>query len=472
MRIEFNPTTARKDIFSLINADNGIKYMSFRCYKGADRWINMNQCVPFVIKNDKMQWKVHLSDVTLLDIYLTFEKDAQEEREGLYIDDVPAWSSEDINTSKTLDYFLKYLFMKQKRWGIWTHSYRDKRIVKEFINTTEVEIESVLQAVFLKNSYTIDSFSFMFGIEGYKSKAILKMLGYERNKNNVVYMLNTSKQEEVYAALEQAKSLQHHDHISRSWKEGLFINIGRSLSLLGDRISYPYVVNMIKDEPVYKKKHDSIPYIISIMIAGVLFFLVIRLFIRELPDNSDGWNALNQLYSTLIITCISSFVTVITTFLVIQRSYKIDYHQERLTVMPVLRVYNIANHFDCEMVPDSLTGYINSLDLVHAYTSNDAMLLCIENIGKGISFNTIIRKGVMDDDEFCLSSLGVNDKRYLIMYSQKEISIKFEFRDIFGNLYYQTCVGYEKDSNSGGKIWFQMNPPELVKRTERYRYVQ
>ena len=128
----------------------------------------------------------------------------------------------------------------------------------------------------------------------------------------------------------------------------------------------------------------------------------------------------------------------------IQRSYKIDYHQERMAVMPILRVYNIANHFDCEMVPDTITGYINSLDFVHAYTSNDAMLLCIENIGKGISFDTIIREGVIDDDEFCLSSLGINDKRYLIMYSQKEIHIKFEFRDIFGNLYYQTCVGYEK----------------------------
>ena len=472
MRIEFNPTTARKDILSLINADDGIKYMSFRCYKGSDRWINMNLCVPFVIKNDKMQWKVNLSDVTLLDIYLTFQEDAQVEREGLYIDDVPGWSREDINTSKTIDYFVKYLFMKQTRWGIRIHGFQDKRIIKEFINTTEVEIENVLQAVFLKNSYTVDSFSFLFGKEKYQSKSILKLLGYQRTKNNCVYVLNTSRQEEVYEALEQAKSLQHQYHISRSWKERLFSKIGRSLSLLGDRICYPYAVNMIKDEPVYKEKHDTIPYIISIIIVGVGLFLGISLFKRGLPDNSDGWNALNQLYSTLIITCISSFVTVITTFLVIQRSYKIDYHQERMAVMPILRVYNIANHFDCEMVPDTITGYINSLDLVHAYTSNDAMLLCIENIGKGISFDTIIREGVIDDDEFCLSSLGINDKRYLIMYSQKEIHIKFEFRDIFGNLYYQTCVGYEKDNNSGGKIWFQMNPPELVKRTERYRYVQ
>jgi len=365
MRIEFAPYTARESIKSLIDRSSGIKYLSISLYRDSDIWINTNQSVPFVLKNDVIQWRVPLTNVSLLDVYITFGEKAI--REGLYIEDTQLWGENSIETKTTVDYFLKFLTMKQKKWKIGYLKYKGKHVLKEFIRNTNVGIRNTLEAIYLRTSYTIDVFSQMFSIDFTRSKILLQMLGYECKKTNEVYVANEAKIEDVHYSLDLAFSHQNEYTDNSGFKRKIFRRIGSDLRILGDNIAYPYSVNMIKDEPVYKKKHDFALYVILSIIFVVGLILGILFYKKTLPNNIEGWNILNQLYSTLIITGISSFVTVITTVLIIHRSYNVDYHQERMSSQPILRVINIDNHFDINNPPKHIESYIKSEGYINTY---------------------------------------------------------------------------------------------------------
>jgi len=237
-----------------------------------------------------------------------------------------------------------------------------------------------------------------------------------------------------------------------------------------------------QEERIQKRER----FIIFIVVIGLVtlilcFFIPWERFYRYLlwqPISNESWlGFIASFWGAIAGAIIAGIATVFTTWLIIRRSYRVDYHRERMENLPILQL-SLR-----EDVLKRLRGSKNPEKIIMAEDiwyrefeglQKESLVYEMKNIGRGIAINihmpesskTIVY-GTVNYTTLCSG-----EKRLFIEdhtgYSERVI--EFLFFDIFDNLYSQKFVYHHNYENETYSI--DMKIPELLIKTKRIRYVQ
>lgn len=191
----------------------------------------------------------------------------------------------------------------------------------------------------------------------------------------------------------------------------------------------------------------------------------------------DDWNSSSgSFWGAVLGALIAGIATVCTTILVIQRSYKIDYHRERLEVLPVINMQILCEFSGLDPLETEQklnSDYPGTTIIIPPGVvgcCEDVRLYSLKNVGRGIAYN-IKSSGFFCSDWEEMSSFGIlppNEKLILITDLNYHEEIFLSFFDLYENKYQQKF----KINVSNNQTVVTAYPPELVKKTERIRYTQ
>ena len=260
----------------------------------------------------------------------------------------------------------------------------------------------------------------------------------------------------------------------------------RKVEYIGDRISeygrkknYFNINNIDWNEPAYKKTENPMDKLLSaFLVIVMLIFVIVIVGSFMYQFGSAGGNTNDSLYGfwgSIAGSMIAGLITIFTTYLIIQRSYKIDYHQERIAMLAFFEVRIISNHFSTES-KDDIPKKVRNIFNNHIYYDNcikdDAMLIEFKNVGRGPAFQVAIEGLTEDYENPFFQSIVVMNKKYVVCYSLYNINIKVRFCDIYGNYYYQSFVSERNSYSDESYCELNTRPPELLLRTKKTRYIQ
>lgn len=187
------------------------------------------------------------------------------------------------------------------------------------------------------------------------------------------------------------------------------------------------------------------------------------------------WNSsAGSFWGAVLGAMIAGIAAVVTTVFVIQRSYKIDYHRERLEVLPVLDVTliftrNLVRGNTAEEILKGITSNEKVRDILfdasveQQYPSH---VFLIKNVGRGIAYK-VHPSGFCRAhyNEAMYSGLLPQNESIILVTRDKSINAaKILYYDLYSNMYQQS---YSFTSES-----VITEPPELLRKTERIRYTQ
>lgn len=215
---------------------------------------------------------------------------------------------------------------------------------------------------------------------------------------------------------------------------------------------------------------------VALCVAVVICYFAKYYFtVRGSSITFGEWNgSAGSFWGAVLGAIIAGIATVVTTVFVIQRSYKIDYHRERLEVLPVLDMKVICKE---NLNPrNSTKGVLR--DKVSNETVREVLfdgsveqqyasyVFLIKNVGRGIAYK-------VQASGFCYADYNEEEYQGLIPQNESIILVSRNkgiaeasilFYDLYGNKYRQTYTIDEKNIIA--------DPPELLRKTERIRYTQ
>lgn len=475
----------RQSIFDFAAENTQTGNISLALYgEKADNWINGNGRIPFILIEGKMQWNIPLKDVRVYDLAKTFQLNLGNNLE-IEFEEVQNWGSfrGDLQKQNSVfDKFLKHIIKewKPKERNIYTYA------LMEYIRHTEVPLDFVFDAIWIRDSYSLEEFEFMFSVTKKEADNILRCAGYEKKKCNQNYYLKIQRKKNIIDCIEKAFSVidvkgnegNVFYQVKRSWLRKIE-NIGEYLAEYGRRKNYYNIPTIDWMEPAYHKREDRLDKVLCFfLVLGMLVFIVtiVGVFSYQITvKNQNNSDSLYNFWGAIAGSMIAGLITIFTTYLIIQRSYKIDYHQERIAVLPFFEVSIISNHFSTQIdedIPADVKDIIENHICYSTCLMEDAMLIEFKNVGSGPAFQVKV-EGLTDFyEEPVFQSIVVDNRKYMICYSRNDVKFKTKFYDIYGNYYYQCFTAESNFSGDEGYFELNTNPPEIVLRTKRTRYIQ
>jgi len=196
--------------------------------------------------------------------------------------------------------------------------------------------------------------------------------------------------------------------------------------------------------------------IFLIIVASLATYGIVVLIygIQRIPDSELSCYEKYLTIISLLGVILTAIVTIFTTFFIVHQSKRIDYHKERLSVMPFLEIsidISLADH--------------DTLDVLRK--CNELKINCA-NKGNGLALHVSEDSDSYDTFE---ENITVGSSTELdVYYDSFPERITLRFMDIFENVYLQKFdVRYNDDFS---KAYVTCFPPYLIKRTSRFRYVQ
>ena len=228
--------------------------------------------------------------------------------------------------------------------------------------------------------------------------------------------------------------------------------------------AYPeYQPPTIAEQESKVRKRNVIIYIIVILVVIMLVVKYFSKFYYTVSSENisfSEWNSsAGSFWGAILGAFVAGIVTIIANYMVIHRSYRIDYHRERLEVLPVFEAEIVALNKPLAQVEEDLK-HVNAplastvLSLLWGESApEDLVNLCyIKNIGKGISYNFYISgiwpenqntpyKGMITEGKGVWLALPVDDCGEVI----NDYTFYAMFTDYYGNKYKQE---FKLDTNT------------------------
>lgn len=432
--------------------------------------------VPFMMMNGSMQWKVPIKIATMGEFLTTFEMDSND---TVIVEKVAYAIGDEINCKDLLNVFWGFYRECIRKWEP-KGRYREFRYLKHFILSTGVYVSDVFHAIWLKDSYTVSECADIFQITQKHAKMLLEAAGYQKRTCDTHFRRNYARKAAIEECMEKAFSVLKDLPNAAKIKMYIVNRVGSGIAGFGNRISdygrkmtYQTTPSRVWNEPAYSERKYKKEKIFSIScLTGMIVFslVVIGLFIKEfqnlLRQGAPGadFGTLYGFYGSIVGSVIAGLVTIFTTYLIINRSYKVDNHQERMSALPHFRLHIVPVEDDRIEMSKRLeqTAQCYILD-----SGPESIVLAVENVGKDEAFDVVVMgRGLYDG--ITMRSMHVREKKYLMFEYIPGYEIKIQYEDIYGNRYYQR---FETEGNEN-RIWFNARIPELVLRTYRVRYQQ
>jgi hypothetical protein len=217
---------------------------------------------------------------------------------------------------------------------------------------------------------------------------------------------------------------------------------------------------------------------LGILYMGIVLLLVIGaiacgkyvfsyLATLKAAEKYVSWeSSISSFLGTFLGAIVSGLAAVWTTYLVINRSYKMDYHNERMSIMPI---FMISAYRDISQKQKDYykKNYKSMIIVKHDILKNE-MFIVFENVGKGIAFDVSFKRYYDDWEGFYLHTMQLGDEKAIAIYYQQYNEVLVTYKDIYDNQYQQ----YFQISIDNESIEIFERRPELVMRTKRARYTQ
>ena len=241
------------------------------------------------------------------------------------------------------------------------------------------------------------------------------------------------------------------------------------------RINLKYPGNAFYVDPANGERHGFIIRIIYPLIFLAIITCVSFIFLRSSIQLSNmakegkvSFVDLSAFYGVIIGSVVTGLVTAFTTFLMIQREYKVDYHHERVEALPVFTILKVRNS---KQYFDEHGKYLGNDERLYVKCSFGAieenpLVIRMKNSGKGIALEVTIDNA----DEDFLGDFDVREEKlvYFPYNFEERFFMNIKFRDIYDNIYMQRFELY----NMGEETLVRNYSPMLVMRTSRVRYQQ
>ena len=262
--------------------------------------------------------------------------------------------------------------------------------------------------------------------------------------------------------------------------------IGYNIRLIGDLISGTF---SLKYEPeafasAEKRRNKALLIIVAVTILSLLLILGIpwlRYYdqiVKLNISNSDGFLFIGSFWGAILGSIFAGIATVITTWMIINRSYRIDFHRDRIDHLPILSIREIRGAIyekDIIIFPNgTIVSEERNYQEVFAPCKNGFQeILEVTNVGANVALN-VSTKGFTDEhNEAYFSGITTKDIVYIIFFTSPDVDSKkitLEFWDIFGNKYEQSFT--YKINQTQNLIFVGGSVPTLIERTQRIRYTQ
>lgn len=255
-------------------------------------------------------------------------------------------------------------------------------------------------------------------------------------------------------------------------------NIASSIRAIAEKIDLHIGSNSLPVDPANGERKEKwknrvlVSIILVIMIVAFcgMYYTISTLRTVENCTDLDVWSSSSSFWGALIGAIIAGMATIGTTYLIVHKNDKIDYHRERMSVLPVFSFNYIENNIQLKKKINKIKKSVSEcdiFDIVDKYEKN-TFICMFENIGYGIALDV-----KRPDREDCTidSELGdfeVGRKKYCIYNIDNDGEFSISFSDLYGNKYIQLFKLRIYNDN----ILISTMSPELVIRTNRARYQQ
>ncbi len=217
--------------------------------------------------------------------------------------------------------------------------------------------------------------------------------------------------------------------------------------------------------------------LVLLLIVGVPWIKYFNSVISQKVTNSDGLQFISSFWGAIIGALLAASLTIISTWMIINRSYRVDFHRDRIDHLPVLSLREMSgavyNEVEIKLRDGTSVWSVQEFQTSNHDVANLCKILEISNIGSGIALSISTTSGY--DDEIPAYFTGITPKNvvYLVYGASSKVpcgTINLWFQDIFENKYLQKFNYELNDKNDmffiGGSV------PTLVERTRRIRYLQ
>lgn len=243
-----------------------------------------------------------------------------------------------------------------------------------------------------------------------------------------------------------------------------------------------------KAEKEAKNRHAGI--IVTLSITILIILLLVKYFsefyytVVSQGMSFGEWNgSAGSFWGAILGAFVAGIVTIIANYMVIHRSYRIDYHRERLEVLPIFSVEPVSINRTFSQVEEDIQQGASPvppavLTVFWGETSpEDLVNVCLlKNVGRGIAYNFYVTDPWPSYCDNPFGSMISPEKGVWIALPTEEggtIKENSEFTaiytDLYGNKYQQK---FSIEINSLNMVQFMTSPPELIYKTKRIRYVQ
>lgn len=231
-----------------------------------------------------------------------------------------------------------------------------------------------------------------------------------------------------------------------------------------------------------KRERFTIILVVLCLVAGVLCFYIpwdqyYRYLLTQEIDNENWLGFIASFWGAIAGALIAGVATILTAWLIIRRSYKVDYHRERMENLPILQLAirkDILKKIKNSKYPIETIRNLDIWFREFEGIKDESLVYEMKNIGRGIAINIhmpevgkTVAYGTVEYTALC-----AGEKRFFIEdhTGYCDCVVEFLYFDIFDNLYSQKFKyrhNYEEDTYS-----IDMSMPELLEKTKRIRYVQ
>ncbi len=479
MEIDLSQYESDKKIIDICSDNMNIDgtYCVIQEYKYDHSAMMSRGIVPFLFKDGKYLWNVKTNLLTKRDIYNTFPNISET---GTDVIEIHFYNQVQRNVESEIknarEQFWKLWKDEVKRWKDMHIHMKDRRRFKAFLKRFNVSPMSVIQAVYTEESYNIDEFGYRFGCDEKESCSVLKCLGYFINPavNYIPYELNRDFYDavniicdNVNGIIQETSNYEQNSHLKQTLYR-FYTNAESFFKTQKDKTVATTDVAAYREEPAVGERQNYFEIVIYAIV--IILLIAIILIVLLITEGQSDIGALSNFIGALVGAAISGFFVIMTTRWMINRSYKIDYHDERINVIPVFsaQCFNETAFNEYKVVYEHKS--LKTLNIEDIGEYDPPMYMVCNNVGNGIAFCVNIYPRQDDQNSFDAHTIPVNDCAAVKLEKRTLNDLYIKYRDLYGNLYHQhvqITVYNDKD-----EIEVIEQPPELIMRTKRARYSQ
>lgn len=483
MKITIEDYDYREKLSSIISHVSSTGNIAISLYPNEENWINANNALPYVYLNGRIEWNVPIQQITFQDIIKTIQLNDDCEDE-LEIEESSFCIAREINLVSQVRCFVKFWKNEIKNWSPKSVRVSSKAL-KRFLLKTEVPLLSVFRAIWMRRCYELDEFCKLFSISKKQGKEILRAAGYEKKTCNTFYMLIFSRRTDIENCIKKSEIAVSRLGKLVEFNSRVKNNIASRIIQSAERkkewaMRFSYMSNCVAecDEPAFGKRKEWVEHLwIAIISFGMVIFAVVvcGMFFLQIKNSNDGKiDSIFGFWSGIIGALISGIVTIFTTLFIIRRSYKVDYHMERIAVLPLFSIEEVFHDYsiDEKLMPKKIRKFEEKhvCSCICGNTDVQYTLVKIKNMGRGPAFHIEISGTWPDYEDELYKSILVGECCYIAIPHYSDIKIKLSFYDLYGNYYFQSFQNHENYAEK--YMVFGCDAPELVLRTNRIRYRQ